>query len=218
MSETDSFIEEVTDEVRRDNLFKLFKKYSWVLILIVIGIVGGTAYNELNKSNQQKRAQLNGDIMRTALTANHADGLVTITNGDTPAAVLARFQQSAILADNDDIPAAVAALQLVANDADLSDLYTDLAWLKILMLSASDMDADERAQVIANLTLETAPYRLLAIEQRALQNIRDGKIDTALDDLAMILADETVSDGLENRAQQLTISLGGDLAGNSTDG
>ena len=46
LSESESFIEEVSDEVRRDKLFKLFKKYGWVLALVVIAIVGGTAYNE----------------------------------------------------------------------------------------------------------------------------------------------------------------------------
>ena len=30
MSNPDSFIEEVTEEVRRDKLFALFRKYGWI--------------------------------------------------------------------------------------------------------------------------------------------------------------------------------------------
>ena len=38
MSDTDSFIEEVTEEVRRDRLYKFLRKYAWVGILAVVTI------------------------------------------------------------------------------------------------------------------------------------------------------------------------------------
>ena len=211
MSESDSFITEVTEEVRRDKLFKTFKKYSWVLGLVVVGIVGGTAYNEWNKSALETQAQSTGDLMRVAIDTADPDILAEIAADDISAAVIAKLQLSAILAESGDIQGAIVALRQITADDGLSDVYSHLAMLKVLMLSAPEMDADERDGMIATLALETAPYRLLAVEQRALQNIRDGQIDAALDDLKQILADETVSQGLRNRAQQLTISLGGTL-------
>ncbi len=217
MSESDSFITEVTEEVRRDKLFKTFKKYSWVLGLIVAAIVGGTAYNEWNKNSLTKQAQLTGDVMRAALDAGNADAFVGLAQDGLSSAVIARFQLATVLTEAGDIQGAVVALRQITNQDGLSAIYTDLAWLKILMLSAADLDPSERDSVIATLTLETAPYRLLAVEQRALQSIRDGDIDAALDDLGRILADETVLQGLRNRAQQLTISLGGEIA-TSTNG
>ena len=53
VSDTDSFIEEVSEEVRRDRLFKIFKKYAWVAVLIVVLLVGGAAFNEYNKLSNQ---------------------------------------------------------------------------------------------------------------------------------------------------------------------
>lgn len=44
MSDTDSFIEEVTEEVRRDRLFGLMRRYGWIAVLAVLLLVGGTAY------------------------------------------------------------------------------------------------------------------------------------------------------------------------------
>lgn len=211
MSESDSFMSEVTEEVRRDRLFKTFKKYAWVLALVVIAIVGGTAYNEWNKNNQEKQARIIGDQMQAAIAAGDTNALVAIANEDTPAAVLANFQLSMVLAEAGDIEAAVAALTNITDSSSLSDVYTDLAWLKIIMLNGANMTLDERDNIFNGLVQETDPYRLLAIEQRALQHIRDGNTDAALDDLARILADETLSQGLRNRAQQLTISLGGTL-------
>ena len=61
MSDTDSFIEEVSEEVRRDRLFGLFRKYAWVAILLVILIVGGAAFNEYRKITDQRNAAKLGD-------------------------------------------------------------------------------------------------------------------------------------------------------------
>ena len=36
VSDTDSFIEEVSEEVRRDRLYKVLRKYAWVGILAVV--------------------------------------------------------------------------------------------------------------------------------------------------------------------------------------
>ncbi len=211
MSESDSFISEVTEEVRRDRLFKTFKKYVWVLVLIVIGIVGGTVYNEVSKSNKAKQAQAIGDQMQAAITTSDTDALQAIANQNAPASVLAQFQLSSVLAEAGDMDGAIAALSNITGNTDLSRIYTDLAWLKIIMLNGENMAAEERENILDTLVQETSAYRLLAIEQRALQHIRDGNTEAALDDLARILADETLSQGLRNRAQQLTISLGGTL-------
>ena len=46
MSETDSFIEEVSEEVRKDRLFAIMRKYGWIALLAVLLMVSGTAYRE----------------------------------------------------------------------------------------------------------------------------------------------------------------------------
>ena len=44
MVESESFIKEVSEEVKRDILFKTLKKFKWpivVLIILLVGAVGG---------------------------------------------------------------------------------------------------------------------------------------------------------------------------------
>ena len=55
MSNPESFIEEVTEEVRRDRLFGLFRKYGWIAVLVILGIVGGSAWNEWQKAQATAR-------------------------------------------------------------------------------------------------------------------------------------------------------------------
>ena len=46
MSNNESFIDEVTEEVRRDRLFAMFRKYGWIGVVLVLGVVGGAAYTD----------------------------------------------------------------------------------------------------------------------------------------------------------------------------
>ena len=212
MSESESFIDEVSEEVRKDKLFKLFKKYGWILGLVVFGIVGGTAYNEWNKAQQEAAAQLSGDLMRAAQAAGDAEALTTLTEGNAPLSVLDLFEQANLLLDSGDSTGALAALRGITADLDAPVIYADLAWLKIVMLDGANMPENERNGAYERLTVEGAPYRLLALEQRAMQYVRDGDIEAATAELAAILVDPGITPGLRSRAQQLMVALGGDTA------
>ena len=67
MSDTDSFIEEVTEEVRRDRLFALMRRYGWIAVVAVLLLVGGTAYREYTRAAETAKAQAFGDAILAAL-------------------------------------------------------------------------------------------------------------------------------------------------------
>lgn len=210
MSESESFIDEVSEEVRRDRLFKTFKKYGWILGLIVVVIVGGTAYNEWNKAKQETAARLSGDLMMAAQAAGNAETLDAIATGGTPLAVLALFEQANLLLDAGDTNGALEALRTVTADLEAPAVYADLAWLKIVMLDGANMPENERNSAYDRLTAEGAPYRLLAQEQLAMQYVRDGDVEAATAALAAVLVDPGLTPSLRNRAQQLMVALGGE--------
>ena len=66
VSNPDSFISEVTEEVRRDRLYAMFRKYGWIGVVIVLGVVGGAAYTEWTKARAAARAQSFGDALLEA--------------------------------------------------------------------------------------------------------------------------------------------------------
>ena len=67
VSNNDSFIDEVTEEVRRDRLFAAFRKYGWIGLVLVLGVVGGAAWTEWQKAQSASRAQAFGDAMLDAM-------------------------------------------------------------------------------------------------------------------------------------------------------
>ena len=76
MSDTDSFIEEVSEEVRRDRLYGYMRKYGWIAVLAILALVGGAAYNEYSKAQARAKAQTAGDAILAALEADEPDARV----------------------------------------------------------------------------------------------------------------------------------------------
>ena len=212
MSESDSFIHEVSEEVRRDKLFAFFRKWLWLFVLIVVGIVGGTAYNEYSKAQKATEMQLTGEALLTAQDEATAAAFAPLATGDAPAALLGKFNQAAALAAEGQVPAAATILDNIALDPTTPLVYQDLALLKQVMINGENMEQVELLDIIDRLSQPSSPFRLLAIEQRAIVQLRAGDRDAALSDLALIMEAPDATQGLRNRAQELTIALGGDLA------
>lgn len=211
MSNTDSFIDEVSEEVRRDRLFKVYKKYGWIFIVLVLGIVGGAAWNEYSKAKNLAAAEATGAAIQSAIETADAAVLNDIAASNSDAAVVARLQQAAIQAEAGERDAAIATLSALSTDANLAPAYRDLALLKLIILDGANMDAAELLSSLDSLAIPGAPYRMLAIEQRALHFVAQGDTEAALGELRLILDAAESTQGLLQRAQELTIALGGSL-------
>ena len=74
MSNPDSFIDEVTEEVRRDRLFAAFRKYGWIGGLLVVLVVGGTGWREYSSAQNAASAQAFGDALLDALDMGEESG------------------------------------------------------------------------------------------------------------------------------------------------
>jgi hypothetical protein len=214
LSNTDSFIDEVTEEVRRDRFYAGLRRYGWIGALLVLGLVGGAAWNEWRKAEADAAAQAMGDRVLAALDATdpivRATGLSEVPASGDAAALVALLAAGA-QRDGGDTAAAVARLTALESDPGLSPLYRQLATLKRLMLAgaAGTPPADRIAELTA-LTAPGAPFRQLAEEQIALAEAEGGDTEAAIARLRALLQEDGVSAGLRTRAQQTIVALGGD--------
>lgn len=211
MSNTDSFIDEVTEEVRRDKLFALLRKYGWIGILAVLVLVGGAAYNEWNKARSEAAAQAAGDAIVAALSQDtpeaRAEALAAaeITNETR---VVSDMLRAGELHDAGNVDAALSVLApIMANDM-LDPAYRDLAVLKTVMIGSSRIEPRERIDMLAGIAMAGAPYRLLAEEQIAAAQVELGDVDAAVAGLRAIAQDSGASEALRRRALQMIVALG----------
>lgn len=212
MSDTDSFIEEVTEEVRREQLYGYLKRYGWIAIVLVLGIVGSAAYFEWQKARSTAAAQAIGDSVLGALEMDDAEARLTSlsavdADGVEASAIVAMLTAREAEATGDNL-AAIQALESVATNGSLPLEYGQLAALKSLMLQHETLSAEDRRLGFEALASPGAPYRMLALEQLALMAIEQGNITDAVSQLEAIRLDAETSEGLRARASQLIVALG----------
>ncbi len=215
MSETDSFIEEVTEEVRRDRLFGLMRRYGWIAVLAVLLIVGGAAYREYSRAAEQAAARALGDALLAALDNEDVDtraaALGKIQAGSGEAAAIVAILQAGILVQEGKGADVLPLLQPIVNNQDIKQDYRDLAHFKQLLNADGALDAAQRREGFQILAEPGKPLRVLAEEQLALLELQAGEQDAAIGRLKALLEDADLTQNLQQRTRQLLIALGQDM-------
>ncbi len=215
MSDTDGFIEEVTEAVRKDQLYGNLKKYGWIAGLIVVIAVGGAAYSEWSKSTATTEARARGDAISAALRQETVDAQVaaldalSTSSSDTSAIMV--FQKAAILVGDGQNDAAFAALMAISKDENTSHVYREMALLKALIIGGSTMDQVERMASLNELAVAGGAFRQVAMEQIAVALLDAGDTSGALAQLNQLLVEPGITAELRQRALQLLVSLGGEI-------
>lgn len=212
MSNTDSFVDEVTDAVRRDRLFAAFRKYGWIGVLLVVAIVGGAAVREYLKAQAESRAQAFGDAALAALElatpAERDTALAALPAGEGQKAVQLLLQASAPEADR---AASLAVLDALAADASQPQIYRDMAILRRVGLAGTDQALDERRAALQSIAAPGRPFRTLAEEQLAYLLLEEGKKDEALAALLALIQDQEAPAGMRQRLGEAIVALGGEV-------
>jgi len=215
LSETDSFIDEVTEEVRRDKLFALFRKYGWIPISLVILLVAGTGWNEWRKANEQAAAERFGDAVTRAIAAKSAKDQVVafsqISAANPETRIFLDFLIAAANAEADNPKAALALLDKVASDPSTPQIYRQIAMLKAVILRGNGQDKATRLATLEKLAKPGSPFRAVALEQKALILAETGDKKAAIAVLKTILDEPGTTQALLQRAQQLIVAMGGSL-------
>jgi hypothetical protein len=214
MSNTDSFIDEVTEEVRRDRTFAYIKRYGWIVGLAVVVVVGGAAWNEWTKAQEQAEAEAFGDSLLDASTAEtpeqRADALGMIEAPDATASAIVAQMRAQQLVEAGDAEGAITALNEVAADGELPRIYRDIAAFKALLIAPETQATDARRVSLEALAAPGAPLRLLALEELAYLEAGAGSRDVAIETLTRILNDAEVAPDQRQRVRDALTALGAD--------
>lgn len=207
--ENDSFIDEVTEDLRRDRLFAAFRRYGWIAGLVILGIVGGAIWREVTVANRRAEAERWGDAVLAAQASGDPAALTKVDpQGSEDRKVLTGLLAAADWADTGGTDAAAEALRGVIGANVQDATLHELAQLKLVMLRGSEMDPSERDAILSQLSQAGAPFELLALEQKAVALIEAGRRDDAVVLIRQIQQKDGLSDALRRRLSEMMIALG----------
>jgi hypothetical protein len=207
---TDIF-HEVDEEVRREQLKKLWERYGSYLVgacvLVVIGIGAWRGYEWW----QAKQAAQSGAAFEQAVTlaeaGKHQEAVAAFAKLATEAAagyrVLARLREAAELAPTDS-KAAVAAYDAIAADSRAGQVIQDLAAVRASFLLVDTAPYAEIVKRLEPLTAADRPFRHSAREVLALSAWKAGDISTARRWTDMMISDPLTPTGPRSRAEMLS--------------
>jgi hypothetical protein len=218
----DSLLREVDEDLRREQLEKLWEKYgTFVLIaaaLIVFG-VGGYKWWE-NRSIQQART--NGAQFEQALRLGQAgkpeDVQKALANLAKSAPggyrVLAEMRLAATNAASGKRTEAVAAYDAVAANRSVDAILRDYARIAAANLRVDDADWTEMENRLKQLEASESTWRASARELLGIAAWKAGKIEEAKRRFEALLVDRNVSQNIGQRAQMMmSLIAEGEVAG-----
>jgi hypothetical protein len=207
---TDIF-QEVNEEVRREQLKKLWERYGGYLIAACIVLVMGVGAWRGYQWWQAKQAAQSGAAFEQAVTlaesGKHQEAAAAFAKLSADATggyrVLARLREAAELATTDR-KAAVAAYDAIATDNRAGQVVQDLAAVRAGFLL---VDTAPYSEILQRLEPAVAPdraFRHSAREILALSAWKTGDMSAARRWTEMIMGDPQTPPGSRSRAEMLS--------------
>lgn len=205
---------EIDEELRRDNLLKLWSRYGRYIVAVAVlalAVAGGiAAWRAHQLSERQAQSARFASALALAQSGKNTDAATVFATIDKTGggfSVLASFENAALLAKSGDRQKAAAAYGRIAEESGLSPSFRDLAILLSVMQEA--LDANPRAAIarLAPLTAAGTPWRPTALEMTAAAQLKLGDKKAALEIYKGLADDLTAPRSLRARAAEMAAAL-----------
>jgi hypothetical protein len=203
--------QEVDEEVRREQLKKLWQRYgnlgiaACFLVVAGVGAWRGYEYWQAKKAGETGTAYEQAVTLAEAGKHTQADAAFAkiAQSGTAGYRVLARLREAAELAQTDK-SAAIKAYDALAADNGAGQVIQDLAAVRAGLLLVDTAPYAQMRARLEPLTAPDRPFRYTARELLALSAWKSGDVNAARKWTDMIMADPATPAGTRSRAQILS--------------
>ena len=205
----ESIFREVDEEIRHEQLTKLWEKYGVYVISACVGVVvavGGLKGWQAYQASVAESAGADYIAASEHLSKNEteeAQKAFSAIASDGPAgyAALARFQTAAALTKAGDDAGALKAFDALSKDTGVDPMLRDLARVKAGLIAVDTESVEAVEGRVGSLNTRDNPWRNAAREIIALAAYRTGDVIKADRLYTEIIGDLAAPKGLRERAQ-----------------
>ena len=217
---SDTFVREVDENLRRDQLQDFFKAYgSWLIVAVVLFLAASGGFiwwkqHEVERSATQveQLAQTYKDVGagNTSEAPQQLDELSK--SGSTAVRASALFARAALALQQSDPKLATATYKSIAEDDSLPQPYRNAALIRQTALEFDQLQPQAIVTRLAPLAKPGEPWFGTAGEMSGMAMIKQGNRQQAGELFAAIAKDRNVPETIRARAVQLAGSLGVDAS------
>jgi hypothetical protein len=197
--------DEVNEDLKRDQMQKLWSRYGKYLILAVSVVVLSVGGRQGYITWQDRQAATAATAFHNALATDDLKNALTaeLDQLSPGYALLAKFRIAAAEAVAQDYAAAEAGYLALSNDPAVKKLYQQAAILLSVMNAPVDRNADELASRLVVLEGQAGPWQAMALEQAAGLALRSGDRKTAVAKYETLADLSNTPHGVRQRANQM---------------
>lgn len=213
----DSFIREVNEELRQDQLRSLWRRFGPFIIAAAVLVVLATAayvgYERWTISRANRSGDAFGRALELAEQGNHEEALGALeeleSSGYGAYPLLARLRAATTLAQDGQVEEAIAKLDAVAEDGSAPGAIRDIARLRAALLLVDRGSYEDVASRVEPLTADSNPMRHTAREALALAAWKEGDRENAMALFGQIIDDPQAPAGTRQRAEMMSELIAG---------
>lgn len=207
--DNDSLLREVEEEIRREQLQKIWQRYNGLILggvtLIILG-VAGYQYLETRRVGSEEAAGAKFAAAETLSDDKKKDDAqkafeAIAESGPAGYAALAKLRLAGAEAKDGKTADAVATFDSLAKQPGADDLLKEYAELQAASLQMATADYADIENRLTPLMVDGAPFAYSARELAGLAAYKAKKYDEARKYLEPLLIDPNVSEDLQNRVK-----------------
>jgi hypothetical protein len=216
----ETFLREVDENLRRDQLQNIARKYgAWIIagVLLLLAAAGGWIYwqdrqRQAAAQDSEVLAQIYTDIGASRLTnvPQRLDALASHSKGATRASAM--LTRAALALEQNERAVATAKFHEIARDGGLPQPYRDLGLIRATTMEFDTIRPEQVVSRLEPLTKPGNPWFGSAGELTAMALVKQGKKLEAGRLFAAIAADRQVPESIRARSVQMAGSLGVDAS------
>lgn len=212
----DVLAREVDEELRREQLLKLWQQYGTYVVgavVLVIAGVGGWKFFESRKAAAQQAAgtRFSLAMRETPKPDAKPDAPTTLDDialkGPSGYATLARLRLAAADKNAGKTPEAIAKFEAIAKDSRTDPLFADYARLQIAMLTLDTGSWTEVQNRLTPLATDKNAWRFSARELLGLAALKAGKDAEAKQEFEKLMGDRDVPPSIAERSRLMLAML-----------
>lgn len=222
---SDGFIREVDEELQRDRMAMLWKRFGPLMVglasLVVLATAGKVAWDAWQARQLEQQgaafAAAEANLDRNDPVAAAAEfALLSDAQSGNPSAI-ARLREAEARLATDDTEAALTLLDRVAATEGIDLIFRDFAAVAAAQRNVTMGQSERALELLATRAGPDSPFHHSASELAAIAALQDGSVSDATELLLELRADTLTPVDLRQRVEELLALLGVTEEGPSSD-